>query len=102
MSFLGIAGLTSRQFVLYIPSLVVYGITNIIRYQPWELDNTKLFYAAWIPLALPLIANFLYMVGSRRIFFFCHCGNSHGGVLFLIVCTHSGLFGFKIADVWKS
>jgi hypothetical protein len=70
MSILGIALLSKRQFLIYVPSLIVYGITNIIRYQPWELDNTKLFYAAWIPLALPVTANFLYKLGRRRIFFF--------------------------------
>jgi hypothetical protein len=66
MSLLGIVILSRRQIALYVPSLVVYAITNIVRYQPWELDNTKLFYAAWIPIALPVVANYLYAVGYRR------------------------------------
>jgi hypothetical protein len=70
MSMLGIAALSARQLGLYVPSLAVYAITNIIRYQPWELDNTKLFYAAWIPMALPVVANFLYRVGRRRLLLF--------------------------------
>ncbi|EAX81080.1 hypothetical protein TVAG_053150 [Trichomonas vaginalis G3] len=44
--------LSKEQKIDYIPSIVVFILTNIIRYQPWELDNTKVFYAAWIPFAI--------------------------------------------------
>jgi hypothetical protein len=67
MSMLGIAALTRRQLAAYVPSLVVYAVTNVVRYQPWELDNTKLFYAAWIPLALPVVAQYLAVVGRARV-----------------------------------
>lgn len=50
--------LTREQIILYTPSMVVFVITNLIRYQPWELDNTKLFYAAWIPMALGVVSQF--------------------------------------------
>jgi hypothetical protein len=65
MAMLGVFILTRRQLGIYVPSLIVYVITNFIRYQPWELDNTKLFYAAWIPVALPVVANFLRVLGRR-------------------------------------
>jgi hypothetical protein len=64
MSLLGIARLAKRQLTVYVPSLVVYLVTNYIRYQPWELDNTKVFYAAWIPVALPVVANYLVALGK--------------------------------------
>jgi hypothetical protein len=69
ISLLGVAILTKRQLMIYVPSLVVYLITNFIRYQPWELDNTKLFYAAWIPLALPVVANYLFALGEDASWF---------------------------------
>lgn len=47
------------QITLYIPSIVVFVITNFIRYQPWELDNTKLFYAAWVPVALAVVSKYI-------------------------------------------
>jgi hypothetical protein len=66
MSLLGIALLGKRQLAIYVPSLVVYVVANCIRYQPWELDNTKVFYAAWIPVALPVVANYLVALGRCR------------------------------------
>ena len=54
----GFSCLTKEQIILYFPSLVVFLITNIIRYQPWEMDNTKVFYAAWISMALPVVGVF--------------------------------------------
>ncbi|KAK8860643.1 hypothetical protein M9Y10_012308 [Tritrichomonas musculus] len=60
----GWVSITKRQLFLYIPSLVVFLIANFIRYQPWELDNTKVFYACWIPFASPFVATFL----SRLLF----------------------------------
>jgi hypothetical protein len=48
-----------RQVSLYLPALVVFLIANVIRYQPWELDNTKVFYDGWIPVALPVVSQFL-------------------------------------------
>lgn len=47
------------QITLYLPSIIVFIITNIIRYQPWELDNTKLFYAAWVPVALAVVSYYI-------------------------------------------
>jgi hypothetical protein len=67
LSLLGIVALTRRQLAAYVPSLVVYAVTNVVRYQPWELDNTKLFYAAWIPVALPVVSQYLVAVARARV-----------------------------------
>lgn len=61
----GYAEATKRQIIFYIPALFVFVTTNIIRYQPWELDNTKLFYAAWIPVALPFVSQYLCALVKR-------------------------------------
>ena len=48
----GWVALSKKQVMMYIPSMVVWLVSNFIRYQPWEMDNTKMFYAAWIPIAI--------------------------------------------------
>ena len=93
--FLGIPILTWQQFKVYIPSLFVFVTTNIIRYQPWSLDNTKLFYAVWIPIALPVVAQyFACLLRNRKtipIFL----------VLFWAACYSSYLYNarcFRVTD----
>jgi hypothetical protein len=50
--------MTFTQFKMYCPALFVFFLSNIIHYQPWNLDNTKVFYNAWIPLALAAVCHF--------------------------------------------
>ncbi|KAH0788048.1 hypothetical protein GPJ56_008030 [Histomonas meleagridis] len=63
--FFGFAVLDKTQIIQYLPSLMIFITTNIIQYQPWELDNTKVFYAGWIPIALPVVS--LYLATLLRI-----------------------------------
>jgi len=62
----GWASANIYQIKLYIPSMVVFLVANFVRYQPWELDNTKVFYAAWIPIALPFVSQFLNCVIRKK------------------------------------
>jgi hypothetical protein len=48
-----------RQFKLYIPSLFVFVLSNVIHYQPWNLDNTKVFYNGWVPMAVAVVSHYL-------------------------------------------
>ncbi|OHS93029.1 hypothetical protein TRFO_40655 [Tritrichomonas foetus] len=64
--FAGFSAMSLKQIQMYFPSIVVFIITNLIRYQPWELDNTKLFYAAWIPLALPVVGQFIARLARKK------------------------------------
>jgi hypothetical protein len=57
---------TPSQRTLYLPGLFVFAIANVIRYQPWELDNTKLLYAGWIPVALPFVSQYLTKLITNR------------------------------------
>lgn len=66
----GWVNLNRRQVILYLPSLFVFITTNIIRYQPWEMDNTKLFYAGWIPLALSVVSIYICKLFKFSAFFF--------------------------------
>jgi hypothetical protein len=51
--------LDRRQIMMYLPGLFVFGVSNLVHYQPWNLDNTKVFYNGWIPLAVAAVAHFL-------------------------------------------
>ena len=63
----GFVNLTEEQIIIYMPSIVVFLIANIVRYQPWEMDNTKVFYAGWIPLALPVVGIFFSKIFKKKI-----------------------------------
>jgi hypothetical protein len=60
--FVGPFTLRQRQLVLYAPSLVVFAVANFVLYQPWHLDNTKVFNAWWIPLALAVVSQIIAKV----------------------------------------
>jgi hypothetical protein len=64
--FHGPAVLNWTQLKLYIPSLFVFAVSNFIHYQPWNLDNTKVFYNGWIPLAVAVVAHFLATLHSSK------------------------------------
>ena len=61
--------LNKRQCIIYIPSIFVFLLTNFIWYQPWVLDNTKIFYAAWIPFALQVYAMFMAKLLRSKLMF---------------------------------
>ena len=56
----GWATSTREQKLMYIPSIVVFLISNVIKYQNWEYDNIKVFVDGWIPIALPFAAQFMF------------------------------------------
>jgi hypothetical protein len=62
----GFLVLDRRQFAIYCPSLLVFAVTNFVLYQPWECDNIKIYYAAWIPIATPVVALYIYRLLRRR------------------------------------
>lgn len=57
--------LSSQQKEFYDPSLFIFIVANFIWYQPWNLDNTKVFNAGWIPLAVALISFILIFIWRR-------------------------------------
>ena len=60
--FLGPFMLNKKQLIKYIPSLVVYIISNLVLYQPWNIDNSKVFHAGWVPLAIAVVANYFSII----------------------------------------
>lgn len=52
------AKLTSQQRQLYIPSMGVFIVSCLIMYQPGGMDNTKVFFVAWLPYACVCVSIF--------------------------------------------
>lgn len=64
-TFLGIFILTKEQLVQYIPPMFVYVVSNLMHYQPWNVDNSKVFYAGWVPFAVAVVANYFAFLMDR-------------------------------------
>ena len=64
--FLGFASATNEQIKMYLPSLFIFFTSNIIQYQPWSHDNSKLFFAGWVPVALPFVSTYLTILAKNK------------------------------------
>ena len=94
--------LNRKQIIAYIPSLFVFTTSNLIIYQPWELDNLKLFYAAWIPVALPIVSQYLVALTKQKymlmISFLLIFASSLSSIIYSIDCLTSNP---QLFDKWK-
>jgi hypothetical protein len=93
---------TKWQTMLYIPSLVVFAIANIIRYQPWELDNTKLLYAAWIPVALPFVSQYFAALFERPKSILVRSAGALLAALFVFSCGLSAFMSTVQSMFWPT
>jgi hypothetical protein len=57
--FHGIVVADRRQLMWYLPTSFVFIASNLVLYQPWFMDNTKVFNAGWTPIAVAAVSNFL-------------------------------------------
>jgi len=57
-----------RQKLMYIPSLIIWIVSNFIRYQPGAMDNTKVYIVGWLPFASAAVAQF-YVVCIKSDYF---------------------------------
>jgi hypothetical protein len=87
-----LASFDSRQFKLYLPSLFVFAVSNLVHYQPWNLDNTKVFYNGWVPLAVAAAAHFLATLQRTKF----RLGTLLMAILALAACGSSAL------GLWKA
>jgi hypothetical protein len=53
------------QISMYLPAFGVFIVANFVRFQPGAMDNTKIFIAAWFPLACCAVAHFLLSIVHR-------------------------------------
>lgn len=54
-----------QQNRMYLPSICVWIVSNLIRYQPGAMDNTKVFYAGWYTVACCAVAQFFIFVWTK-------------------------------------
>lgn len=85
----GLSVLTKKQFMQYIPALFVYYLSNFIKYQPWNMDNTKVFHGGWTPLAVAVVCNYIIYLMQQDSNFL-----EITAYLFIIACVASGIAGF--------
>lgn len=76
LSLICVWGINSPvQNLMYIPSIGVWIFSNIFKYQPGEMDNTKVFLATWYPLACSDVAAFIITIwisSSRKLMLNIH------------------------------
>jgi hypothetical protein len=65
MFFCGWISATAWQMKFWGSSMVVWLITSYVAYQPWLMDNLKLLFAAWTPIAIPFVLQFYVWVYRR-------------------------------------
>jgi hypothetical protein len=89
---IGWNSLNRKQISAYLPAIAVFVLSNFIRYQPGAMDNNKVFYAAWYPLACCVVAHFFIWISIH-------------GNLIAICLASSVVFGFSVSSVvaiWKA
>lgn len=78
----GYAVCNERQIRIYSASMVVFIVSSAIMFQPWELDNCKVFQDGWMPLAIGFVGQYFSKAWRRtssRVFksilciLFCSC-----------------------------
>jgi hypothetical protein len=89
-NFHGPSVMNIAQLRYFAPSFAVWLIGNYIIYQPWQLDNTKVFNAAWMPLALSSASFYLTCLWHRNFF---------GKILTLILLFFSCFSGLLAANM---
>ena len=95
--------LNAQQILLYLPSLFLFAVSSVVIYQPWEMDNTKVFINGWLPFAVTVVAMFLGYLFQQR----DKCLANFLAITLLLACTISGAIGLVkcgqlISSVWVS
>lgn len=70
MLLFGWVSATKFQLKFWLSSMIVWFITMFVMYQPWKMDNLKLLFAVWLPIAVPYVTQFYVYVwrNSTRLF----------------------------------
>ena len=59
------------QIKFWFSAMIVWLLTSFIMYQPWKIDNNKLLFAVWLPIAVPYVTQFyIYVFRNSKIQFF--------------------------------
>ena len=84
MLLFGWVSASKWQLIHWSCAMVVWLTSSLIRYQPWALDNFKLLFAVWLPIAVPYVMQF-YMYVYRK------AKNSKiiKAIIFVLIATNS-------------
>jgi hypothetical protein len=55
-----------RQNHFYWPAVAIWIVSNLIRYQPGAMDNTKVFFSGWYSLACAAFANYIVVAWNAK------------------------------------
>jgi hypothetical protein len=61
----GFVSASAFQIRFYSAALVVFIVGNLYLFQPWALDNCKVFHSGWFPVATAFVANYFVFVWNR-------------------------------------
>jgi len=89
--------MNKKQIMGYIPSLLIFGIINLVSFQPWVMDNTKFLTCAWLPFTCVYVSNFLYnLVLSQK-------NHRHRQILTIVVVllVLSMVFSSILCFIWS-
>ena len=94
--------MNGKQIRFYLSSMPLFLLSTLITYQPWYMDNTKVFYDGWVPLAVVVVGLFLSYLFHMRTSL-----SSFLGVAFLLCCTVSSVIGLihcgrLISPLWNN
>jgi hypothetical protein len=59
---LGYATATIQQIRIYLAAISVFLLSSIVMFQPWELDNCKVFQDGWLPIALGFVGQYFTII----------------------------------------
>lgn len=62
MILFGWVSASSFQLKFWGSSMFVWLITMFVIYQPWKMDNLKLLFAVWLPIAVPYVTQFYVFI----------------------------------------
>jgi hypothetical protein len=90
-----------QQLKWYFPCMVVWAISNGILYQPWFMDNTKVFNAGWTSIAVAVASNFLAKLWwlPRIALIVCCCAS--GAIPISKMASHRFPFWGRHEGAWE-
>jgi len=53
------------QIKFWLASMFVWFTTSFIRYQPWAMDNLKLIFSVWLPIAVPYVTQYYVQIWKK-------------------------------------
>jgi hypothetical protein len=97
MYLFGWVAASERQLRVWGAAMLVWLVTSFVRYQPWAMDNLKLLFAVWLPVAVPYVTQFYVWTWRRSRWRWLK-----GVIAFLMVqASWSSLLSWHMELMWQ-